>query len=436
MRCLDLFLMGVKNLWRRKTSTLLTVLGVIIGTTAIIVMLSLGFGMEKARNEELEKIGGLTTIEVYKPWVNEDPNRKEEGQTVLYLDEQTVADFKNIKNVTGVLATKQTQISLAIGKKQSWSQVLAVDFNELQAFGYKLESGEWPELTDNNGIVAGASTGMNFYDPTSFNYEEPEPIDLLTSIVKCYVEGEYYGQGQKKRPFSVDITGVLASKEDWMDHTSYISFYAYEQLKKQNDRKYGERQRERIKPGTRVDIYDSMKVKVNKFENVLDVQDQIKALGFEAYSNAEWLGNEQNQAKIIQGVLGGIGGVSLLIAAIGITNTMIMSIYERTREIGVMKVLGAKLKDIKNLFLIEAALIGLLGGVIGIGFSIAGSKVINHIVSNSEGMEMMVSGEISYIPPYLLLVALVFSTLVGIVSGYYPARRAMKLSALKAISTN
>ena len=85
---------------------------------------------------------------------------------------------------------------------------------------------------------------------------------------------------------------------------------------------------------------------------------------------------------IIQGVL---GGISLLIAAIGITDTIIMSIYERTREIGVMKVLGAKLRDIKNLFLFEAAMIGLIGGIVGLGLSLGVSKIINKIFLNTMG---------------------------------------------------
>jgi ABC-type antimicrobial peptide transport system permease subunit len=113
-----------------------------------------------------------------------------------------------------------------------------------------------------------------------------------------------------------------------------------------------------------------------------------------------------------------------------------MSIYERTREIGVMKVLGAKLQDIKNLFLLEAALIGLFGGAMGLGVSFAASGIINRIVYNMSQDSYMPVDEISVIPLSLVLIALVFSTLIGIISGYYPARRAMKLSALKAISTN
>lgn len=434
MNSLDLMLMGIKNLWRRKTRTILTVLGVVIGTTAIVVMLSLGFGMERAREKELEKMGGLTEIEIYKPWSNSDPRNSESSDTV-YMDDDAVALFKSLENVEAVLATKRIEMQLSVGKKTSWSEVLAVDFNALKAFGYELQSGEWPSDTQKNALVAGSTLNMNFYDMNAMYYVEPEPLDLYTSSVKCYIEGEYYGEGKKKRPFSIDVVGTLESKNAWGDHTSYINLYTYDQYIKQNDRKYGG-EKERIKPGTKEDVYSGIKVKANKLENVIAIQDQIKAMGFEAYSNAEYLEGEKNQTLIIQAVLGGIGGVSLLIAAIGITNTMIMSIYERTREIGVMKVLGAKLKDIKNLFLFEAAMIGLFGGIIGLALSFGVSKIINKVAVNMTEGSYMVLDEISYIPGYLMISALVFATVIGIISGYYPARRAMKLSALKAISTN
>lgn len=434
MSSLDLMLMGIKNLWRRKTRTILTVLGVIIGTTAIVVMLSLGFGLQRQREAQIERMGGLTTIEVSKPW-SRPTNNGQSSSDEIYMDDEALESFQNMEFVEGVLAQKRTNIQLRVGKKESWSNVYAVDFAQLEKFGKSLAEGSYPEPFDKSAIVVGANTHMNFYDPYSRYYmPDEEGVDLQNGKLKCFIDGEYYGNGKKKRPFNLTVVGTMEGNDTWEDSFSYMSFYTYEKLVEQNEKKYGDRDRKRKKPGTREDKYDEMKVRVDKLDNVLIVQEKIRELGYEAYSNAEWMEGEQKQALIIQGVLGGIGGVSLLIAAIGITNTMIMSIYERTREIGVMKVLGAKLKDIKNLFLFEAALIGLFGGTIGLGLSLGASKLINNIFASMN--EFGFDGGISYIPAYLMIGALIFSTLIGIVSGYYPARRAMKLSALKAISTN
>jgi ABC-type antimicrobial peptide transport system permease subunit len=126
------------------------------------------------------------------------------------------------------------------------------------------------------------------------------------------------------------------------------------------------------------------------------------------------------------------------VAALGITNTMIMSIYERTREIGIMKVLGCLLGDIGKMFLLEAGLIGAIGGLLGILFSQGVSFLMNKAgVSLIGGMIYTGSGvtRISIIPVWLMLAAVAFATFVGLVSGFYPARRAMKLSALSAIRT-
>ena len=121
-----------------------------------------------------------------------------------------------------------------------------------------------------------------------------------------------------------------------------------------------------------------------------------------------------------------------------------MSIYERIKEIGIMKVIGANVSDIKKMFLTEAAFIGLFGGALGIGVSYIASSIINYLSKKGNpdemggmmgGLPMMGEGKISIIPVWLVLVALLFATVVGIVSGYYPARKATKLSPLEAIRT-
>ncbi|MBZ2174954.1 FtsX-like permease family protein [Schnuerera sp. xch1] len=182
-------------------------------------------------------------------------------------------------------------------------------------------------------------------------------------------------------------------------------------------------------------------VKVDDVNNVQDIQQVIKNKGFDAYSLSDILEEMKKMSSIIQAILGGIGAISLLVAAIGITNTMVMSIYERTKEIGIMKVIGASLKDIKKLFLFESAIIGLLGGLIGIIFSHLLSFILNKFGGNFlmgigfMGIETESGTNISIIPIWLIFASLSFSVLMGIISGYYPARRAMKLSAIEAIRT-
>ena len=167
-------------------------------------------------------------------------------------------------------------------------------------------------------------------------------------------------------------------------------------------------------------------------ENVKDVQAQINSFGYQTHSNIEFLDMMEEQSRVIQAVLGGIGGVSLFVAAIGIANTMMMSIYERTKEIGIIKVLGCSLGNIRSLFLLEAGFIGFLGGIFGIGISYIISWMINSLLGGDMyGLGSEVT--ISYIPLWLVFLGLSFSVIVGMLAGFFPALRAMKLSALEAI---
>ena len=131
-------------------------------------------------------------------------------------------------------------------------------------------------------------------------------------------------------------------------------------------------------------------------------------------------------------------------AAINIINTMTMAIYERTREIGVMKVLGCELGNIRTMFLLESSTIGFIGGLIGLGISLIASFVLNNLSTLGQGLDLSGlmgggyymgggGGTISIIPPWLMLAALVFATLVGLVAGILPANKAVKISALEAI---
>ena len=177
--------------------------------------------------------------------------------------------------------------------------------------------------------------------------------------------------------------------------------------------------------------YSTVKVHVDDMDHMDEVQTAIRNLGYNAYSNAEYMDSMKSQFAIIQAVLGGIGAVSLFVAAIGIANTMMMSIYERTKEIGVIKVLGCDLKNIKQMFLLEAAFIGFFGGLIGNALSYLISFGINRIVSAESFLG--VDGSISYIPLWLALASMSFAVLVGMAAGYFPALRAMRLSPLAAI---
>jgi len=204
---------------------------------------------------------------------------------------------------------------------------------------------------------------------------------------------------------------------------------AYEKIKEANTKAEGGS----VSTGKKT--YEQVLIYVEDIDKVSDVCKTIKEdYGFQTYSLQDMLKEFQKTTKMIEMVLGAIGAVSLIVAAIGIANTMVMSVYERTREIGVMKVIGASLSDIQKMFLAEAGMIGFGGGLIGIILSYLLSLVLNTFGSGlMSGLIGGAGAKASVIPWWLAIGALLFATAVGVLSGWLPAKRAMNLSVLEGL---
>lgn len=467
MSLIDLLRMSSSNLKRRKLRTFLTVLGVVIGTASIVVMVSLGLGMQEAMYKQIEEYGGLTTITVYSMdsgmgmHYGDNSNGQQNDDEKKYLTEDVRKEFEMLEHVNGVEPVLTAEAMLLKGKYQGWITLTGMTPSALQNAKIKMTpesrfpnsgTGEL-QLLFGNGIL----TNMYTKNGGSGYYETGElpNIDLLKDSMFLILDTEAYyssmgstnipgGDGSQqeiKPPKKHVIKGcglVEGGPEEYNQHF-YNVYCDLDTLKTVLQKEF----RGRAIPGQPLNqagkpfkelMYSEIRVEVDDMEHVKEVSDIIRSMGYNANSNVEALESTKQQFAIVQAVLGGIGAVSLLVAAIGIANTMMMSIYERTKEIGIIKVLGCSLKNIRQMFLMEAAFIGLLGGTIGNILSFLMSFAINKVVSGE--MIMGVEANISYIPLWLVLASLGFAALVGILAGYFPARRAMKLSALEAIRNN
>ncbi len=438
MNSRDLIAMGLRNLWRRKARTFLTILGVLIGTASIIVMLSLGIGMQETFMKNLEDMGSLTLIDVYPKWDRWGEEEEDNGpQKKIALDDKAVELMKEMDHVTGVMPFMNVYVDLIAGRYEAGISINGVDAESMEAFDFLTQQGRLPTKFGKNEIVFGQEVSQQFYDPKSRSRRwEPVDIDLMDANIKMILNEEYNGEG-RPRGRKLNVVGILAESNGEYNWNAYMDIDQLTKIQEEVARRNkNSDNNDRRRRDDEENKFESVKVKVDDMKNVKEVQDQIKALGLEAWSLSDILENMKQTSAGIQAVLGGIGAVSLFVAALGITNTMIMSIYERTREIGVMKVLGAELRDIKRLFLFEAGLIGLLGGIVGIVLSLGISKLINNVGFNFMNGGYGDASSISVIPVWLIGLSLIFSVLVGVISGYYPARRAMRLSALEAIRTD
>ena len=443
MKLLDLFLLAFSNLRRRKVRTLLTVLGVVIGTASIVVMVSLGLGMSENLLRSFQSAGSLTMITItnYGGMGNNAKNKVE-------LTDESVKSFESIPHVIGTSPSLELYVTAKVGALQGDFSIRGVS----QAYfkQMKLKEGEFPKKGDAElSLIYGNTVGGSFHKGNNWdrNYTiDPMKDTLFYIFPEAQDSGKANssesGQSKQQKKYIIKTAGVMeGSAEDYSEDSSYV-YADLDSLKTFLKKIYKKSLVPNPKTGKngkplRYYSYDQAYVFVDDMNNVAEVQKQISDLGYSCYSQVEWLKQAQEQIKTTQLVLGGIGAVSLLVAAIGIMNTMMMSIFERTKEIGVMKVLGCDMGDIRNMFLTESALIGILGGLVGIVLSYGVSFIINFL--SSGGGDMVDSytggggGNISSIPFWLAGFAILFAMLVGMISGYFPSVRAMKLSPLAAI---
>lgn len=432
MRFLDIIGMSASNLWRRKLRTFLTVLGVMIGTTSIVVMVSLGIGLKAAVMEQYQAYGSMTEVQVY----NYNSNNSD-----LRLNDSKLEELRAIPHVTDVTAILSMSARLYQGKYAAWIQVQGVSEEYLKKI--PVGEGELPSSTSGQvELLIGNYVIQDFYQVNNYKYPYYEDgtladVDLMGKTLFTQFDSTYSSDGteQPAKKNNFKVAGIVEGGTDSYNQYSYGVYVNIDALKAYLKKAY----KGKVVPGQPSDkngkplkelVYNNVIVSVDDTNNVNDVLTTITDMGFQAYSEAEWIKQAEQQMATIQAVLGGIGAVAMLVAAISIANTMMMSTYERTKEIGVMKVLGCSLPNIRELFLAEAAFIGFIGGTIGIMISYILSMVCNRILPEVMGYS---GSKLSVIPWWLAILAIAFAAFVGIVAGFFPAQRATKLSPLAAI---
>lgn len=458
MKFPDLLIMSMNNLRRRKLRTVLTVLGVIIGTAAIVVMVSLGIGLNEMTMEQIASWGSLTTIEVYSQssgggmqMMGAAMSSQNSESEPNYITDKVIDNFKRIPHVTGVSPVLNMNVVMRQGAYIStYVQLKGVSQSYLEQL--ELAEGRLPQpgelgLVFGNGVIrdfTNAKTGKGYWDTGEMPDVNPmgKPMFVIFDM-DAYYQSQGSGSSSDGTPvkppkkYMIETTGMLAGGENGYSNYSWYVFTDIDGLKAQLKKVFkkgtpipGQPTNKKGKPLNEL-VYNSAEVFVDDMENVTQVQEQLAAMGYQVNSQMDFLESSRQQSNMVQAVLGGIGAVSLFVAAIGIANTMMMSIYERTKEIGVMKVLGCDMGNIRNMFLIESGFIGFMGGTIGVALSYGVSAIVNRFVNMSQSMGL--SGDLSRIPPWLSMAAIGFAVFVGMAAGFMPAVRAMKLSPLAAI---
>ncbi len=430
----DIIKLAWTSLWRRKLRTILTMVGIMIGTAGIVIMISLGAGLEKSITGEFEE-SNMTNIEVYPSY-----DMTGTSSEIKVLKKDDVTDLEKLDGVKAVTPFYMSSGELSVGRDRIGVQLVGIDMHQAENIGYELEDGRFPR---NNEILIGSTLLEEIQKTTGDENIIRKPAKIITMNVmgesqeEAIVDGTAQDveteeslklQEEQSTMKTVEnenrskIVGILKSIGGTEDYSAIMDLEAL--IKMTGSSQIIETQG-----------YSSIRVIAENTEIVKELSTEINDMGYMSYSTQDVLESISSISKYLQIFLGGIGSIALLVAAIGITNTMIMSIYERTKEIGVNKVIGASVKDVRTQFLYEASFIGLMGGVAGLMMSYLVTTLINFIaemvINTQTGTTEAI--DIAYISPSLALFAIVFSIVIGILAGLYPANRAAKISVLEAL---
>jgi len=445
MSFFDLLFLIFDNLGRRKARVALTAVGVVIGTAAVVVLVSLAIGLQKNANEQLYGIGDLTQIQVMPnygdsggpgPVMRMGPGGGGGGggsgappnQKLITSD--SIKELAAIPGVAVVIPRDYLNAGgmISYQKLEGYASITGMGLTDLSVLGVTPISGTL-ELKKGTAIV-GALVKQGFYNPRwRPGMEQPTPPNLMGAMLKLTLIKYTQDGTEVRKVVPIQVGAVLAEERGEPDYTVYMSM---EDVTAFNEWAGGRRiNRNR-------DGYNMAIVKVDEVSRVLDIADTIKGMGYQTYTPQSFVQGINSFYVVLQVIFGGVGAIALLVAAIGIANTMAMAILERTREIGLMKAIGATNRDVLSVFLGEAAGIGFIGGLGGVLLGWSAGQILNvlamaYLAGQSAQTGAPPPSVAVFTPSWLPVFTLVFATLIGLLSGLYPALRAATLIPVNAL---
>ncbi|HEV8639991.1 MAG TPA: ABC transporter permease [Methylomirabilota bacterium] len=390
-----------------KLRSALTMLGIIIGVGAVIAMVSVGAGAQARVAEQIQSLGSNLII-VLSGSVTSGGLRLGQGSQLTITEEDAAAIAREVPAVQVAAPSTRGSAQVVYGNL-NWSTIVqgvTADYFEARDWPVVLGRAVLPEDVEGATKVAllGQTTALNLFG-------DADPLGQIIRI--------------KKVPFTA--VGVLSRKgqSSWGQDQDDVILIPISTSKK---KVLGA-------PASNPRAVGSISVKIRPGEDMVEAEEQIRALlrqrhRLQPYQDDDfWLRNladvlqtQEESSKVMTYLLAAIASVSLLVGGIGIMNIMLVSVTERTREIGLRMAVGARGRDILLQFLVEAITLSLIGGVIGIALGLAGSRAISYLADWR-----------TLVAPEAIALAFGFAATIGIFFGFYPARKAARLDPIEAL---
>ncbi len=435
-----------QNMKKNKSRLFMTILATAIGCAFLIVLASVGFGAQRFITKDLLQDQSVTAVTVQ----GKKTGNEGEANGITAKDIERFQSIDHVKTVTKKLFV-QNNSTVHLQEYQGNPQVSAMDFSAEKKAGLKLSKGHLPE--NENEVVVGYHFAESLHkqqkdskpDSGSPPDEKSYTGDLLGKQVQWKVK-QFFDGKEKTKAFPLKVVGITeAPARDWMKNQDvYITESMLNHMEDFTKTPLGielqpsmpKDQKQEIK-NEKERTYSDVKIIANDMENVDAISKKLKEEGYYIYSVTEELDQVNLIFAVVKSGLVIIGLIALLIASIGIYNTMSMAVTERTHEIGVMKAIGGTPKLIRSIFLMESSYIGLVGAIVGVlaaylvSFGI--NKLLPYVIKGvfHENLDQVI--QLSYIPFYLVLICVVLSMGVAMLSGMKPAKKATKIDVLSAL---
>lgn len=389
---------ALKSLVSNKLRSFLAALGIVIGVGAVIALLSLGAGAQRDVLAQVNSLG--TNLMIVHPGLHAGPRRVGSTQTLTLEDAEAI--LKQVDGVVQIAPVVNRGAQLKYFNRNAYTMVVGTSMTYLPTRSFSVERGRPFTDAETNAmgrvVLLGPVTAENLFgeaDPLGETIKMNGVNFRVVGVLKPKGSTGFFNQDdQAMIPYSTAMRLMFG-----LDHLGEIDIQVAEDADVQPVKeKVGAllRRRHRIQPHEDDD--------------------------FTVRSQAEMLEMASNILGIFTMLLGGIAGISLLVGGIGIMNIMLVTVTERTREIGIRKAIGAKNRDILGQFLIEAVLLSGLGGAVGVAFGTGLAVLVARLVNIGVLLR-----------PEDVLLALSFSAGVGVFFGYYPAKRAARLNPIDAL---
>jgi acetoin utilization transport system permease protein len=443
MRLKDQFQFVRQNMKKNRTRLFMTILATAMSVAFLIVLASVGFGLHKSIVKETLERRIVTEIEV--------PGKEDENGGYKQLTDEDIAYFEKIIDVKAVTRRKSLQEYLFVtGNHEVFAQAVVAHMPSETKAGLELSKGRLPKAE--NEVVVGYHFVEELHpkDAKDDLYDERGQIkdeyrykeDLIGQKISMNVIKLEEGK-EVKEPIEVTVVGIRKqpTKEWNYDNIVFVSEGVIKQVEDFTGTPRGilkdSNNPDVEVPNIAADQYDQVKVYAKDMESVKNITNELEANNYPSYSVINELKDVNMMFTIVKTGLIFIGTIAILIASIGIYNTMTMAVTERAPDIGIMKAIGANPRTIKKIFLLESSYIGLIGATIGTLVAYGISFIVNFglplIIKQAFGEEPPEELTFSYIPITLPIISFLICYIVTILSGLRPAQRATNVDVLQAM---